>query len=157
MRDEERSGRPLSAVTERSVLAVKNLIEEYRRITYKEIQHILQIGSGSIHDILYDHLRVRRIVSHGVPHNRADAQKHARKKWCRDMIAKFEAGSSQRVYDIITGDKSWPYQDDPETKDLSTIGCFKMNQRLPKLSYREAQGRFLQGIWRQFFYEIKVH
>lgn len=74
---------------------------------YYEIQHTLQIGSGSVHDFLHEHLRVRRIVSRRVLHNATDVQKYARVEWCRDMIVKFEARSSRRVYDIDTGDESW--------------------------------------------------
>ncbi|RVE43011.1 hypothetical protein evm_012323 [Chilo suppressalis] len=108
--DEQRSGRPTTAVTEESVLAVKKKIQENRRITYEEIQHTLHIGSASVHKILHEHLCVRRIVSRWVPHNLTEAQKQARVDWCTDMIQKFDAGSSRHVYDIVTGDESWIYQ-----------------------------------------------
>ena len=39
--DEKRSGRPLTAVEEEDVLAVKNLIQDNRRVTYQAIQHVL--------------------------------------------------------------------------------------------------------------------
>lgn len=39
--DEENSGRPLMAVTEENVLAVKKIFQDNRRVTYQEIQHIL--------------------------------------------------------------------------------------------------------------------
>lgn len=39
-----------------------------------------------------------------------EAQKQAGVEWCRDIIDKFEAGSSRDVYDILTGNKSWIYQ-----------------------------------------------
>ncbi|XP_045536678.1 uncharacterized protein LOC123721595 [Papilio machaon] len=89
--DEERSGRPLTAVTEGDVLALKNLVQDNRRITYQEIQHKLQIGSGSLKEFLHVHLRVQSIVSRRVPHNLTDVQKQARVDWCHDMIDKFEA------------------------------------------------------------------
>lgn len=37
------------------------------------------------------------------------------------MTAKFEAGSSRHVYDMITGDKSWIQEYDAETKHQSTM------------------------------------
>ncbi|XP_045534361.1 protein GVQW3-like [Papilio machaon] len=90
--DEERSGRPLTAVTKENMLAVKNLVQDNRRITYQKIQHILQIGSGSLHESLHVHLRVRRIVSRWVSYNLTNVQKQAKVEWCHDMIDKFEAG-----------------------------------------------------------------
>lgn len=90
----------------RFFLAVQKLIAENRRIIYEEIQQILQIGLGSVHDILHKHPHVRRIVSRWAKRGRVadhltDAQKHARVEWCLDLIAKFDAGLSRRVY-IIT-------------------------------------------------------
>lgn len=141
--DEERSGRPRTAATEENVLAVKNLIQENRRITYEEIQHIIQIGSGSVHEILHEHLRVRKIVSRWVPHNLTQTQKEVRVEWCRDMIAKFEAGSSRRVYDIITGDETWIYQYDPETKRQSTVWLFQNEPTPTKVKRARSAGKIL--------------
>lgn len=41
LRDVEKSGDPLTAVTERNVITVKNLIEKNRQIAYENIQPIL--------------------------------------------------------------------------------------------------------------------
>ncbi|RVE41816.1 hypothetical protein evm_013538 [Chilo suppressalis] len=60
--------------------------------------------TGSVQKILHEHLCVRRIVSRWVPHDLTGAQKQARVDWCSDMIQNFDAGSSRRVYDIVTGD-----------------------------------------------------
>lgn len=143
LRDEERSGRPLTAVTEENVQTVKNLIQDNRRITYQEIQQIMQIGSGSVHEILHEHLRVRRIVSRWVPHNLTETQKQARVEWCHDMIDKFDAGSSRRVYDIITGDESWIYQYDPETKRQSTVWVFQNEATPTKVKRSRSAGKIL--------------
>lgn len=143
MTDEERCGRPLTAVTEENVLAVKKIIEENKRITYEEIQHLMKIGSGSVHKILHDHLRVRRIVSRWVPHNLTDAQKQARVQWCHDMMAKFDAGLSRRVYDIVTGDESWVYQYDPETKRQSTVWVFQNEPTPTKVKRSRSAGKIL--------------
>ncbi|GBP87486.1 Scolexin B [Eumeta japonica] len=42
-------------------------------------------------------------------------------EWCRDLTAKFKAGSLRRVRAIVTGDKSCVYQHDPQTKRQSTV------------------------------------
>ena len=37
------------------------------------------------------------------------------------MLEKFDHGKSKQAYDIVTGDVSWIYQCDPETKCQSSI------------------------------------
>lgn len=44
--------------------------------------------------------------------------------WCEEMSAKYHSGTSKNVYDIVTGDESWIYAYDPETKQQSTVWVF---------------------------------
>ena len=44
------------------------------------------------------------------------------------MLEKFNNGKSKQVYDIVTGDKSWIYQFDPEAKLQSSIWIFPDEQ-----------------------------
>ena len=62
LKDEERSGRPTSVVTEENISAVEALIKEDPRRTYKDIEGALDISS-SVSSILHQHLRVRKISS----------------------------------------------------------------------------------------------
>ena len=39
------------------------------------------------------------------------------------MLRKFNGGGSKRVWDIITGDESWIYHYDPESKRQSMVWC----------------------------------
>ena len=40
------------------------------------------------------------------------------------MLRKFDGGRSPRVWDIVTGDETWVYQYDPETKQQSAVWVF---------------------------------
>jgi histone-lysine N-methyltransferase SETMAR len=40
------------------------------------------------------------------------------------MIDRFDSGAKKSVFDIITGDETWIYTFDPETKKQSTVWCF---------------------------------
>ena len=44
--------------------------------------------------------------------------------WCNHMLRKFDEGTSPRVWDIITGNETWVYQYDPETKQQSAVWVF---------------------------------
>ena len=61
LKEEERSERPTSVVTEENISAVEALIKEDPRRTYKDIKGALGISSPSVSIILHQHLRVRKI------------------------------------------------------------------------------------------------
>ena len=72
------------------------MIERDQYITYREIQASLGINMKAIHD-LHDHLSVRKLCSHWIPHNLTEAQKQARVKWSKEMLKKFNRGRSNLV------------------------------------------------------------
>ena len=41
------------------------------------------------------------------------------------MLQKYDRGASKHVYDIVTGDKSWIYAYEPESKQHSTVWVFQ--------------------------------
>ena len=45
--------------------------------------------------------------------------------WYTHMLRKFDGGRSPRVWDIVTGDETWVYQYDPETKRQSAVWVFQ--------------------------------
>ena len=59
--DAPRSGRPATAVTEESLEAARNLIDEDQRITKKMLAAHLNIGSAAVITILHENLRVRKL------------------------------------------------------------------------------------------------
>ena len=110
--DEERSGRPSTAVTEDNIDAVEKMV----RMTYKDIEASVRIGLGSVAKILHIYLRVSKMSSRWVPHCLTDGQNVTRVEWCCKMLQRFNNGNSRRDSEIITGDETWIYQYDPETK-----------------------------------------
>ena len=84
-------------MTEENISAVKTLIKEDSRRTYKDIQGALGISSPSVSTILHQHLRVRKISSRWVPHHLLDGLKCTRVEWCTEMLKRFNNGDSHRV------------------------------------------------------------
>jgi [histone H3]-lysine36 N-dimethyltransferase SETMAR len=103
---------------------VQKLIEEDRHVTYREIQTSLGIGMSQIQKILHDELWVRKLISRWVPHNLSEEQKVARVTWCRTTLERFNGGTSNLVYNIVSGDESWIYAYEPESKTQSTVWSF---------------------------------
>ena len=117
-------GRPLSAVTEENVQAVERMIKEDARITCREIQATLGIGSSTVNKILHEHLDVRKRCSRWVPHALNEDQKRGRVEWCLSMMERFDGGRSKSTWRIVSGDETWVYQFDPETKQQSSVWVF---------------------------------
>lgn len=125
LQDEFREGRPKTVVVPETVDAVRQLIIQDRHVTYREIEASLAISGTSIHSILHEHLVVKKICSRWIPHKLTIAQKRTRVDWCKEMLKKFSRGGSKHVYDIVTGDESWIYAYEPETKQQSTVWVFQ--------------------------------
>lgn len=125
LQDEFREGRPKSVVVPKNIDAVRELILQDRHVTYREIETTLGISGTSIHLILHEHLTVKKICSRWIPHNLSIAQKKARVDWSKEMLEKYDRSASKHVYDIVTGDESWIYAYEPESKQQSTVWVFQ--------------------------------
>ena len=125
LQDEFREGRPTSVVLPETIDAVRELIKQYRHVTYREIEESLGISMTSINKILHEHLAVKEICSRWIPHNLTNAQKIARVDWCKEILKKYDRGASKDVYKIVTDDESWIYAYELETKQQSTVRVFE--------------------------------
>lgn len=122
--DDVREGRPKSAVSQENVDVVRQLVKEDRHVTYREIQEHLGIGMSQIQIILKEELGVRKLFSRWVPHLLSDEQKSTRVNWCRKTLNRFNGGSSNAVYSLVSGDESWIFAYEPETKSQSRVWVY---------------------------------
>ena len=84
----------------------------------------MKISLGSLTRILHDCIGARKRCAHWVPHNLSEEQKQGRVDRCTHMLRKFDGGRSPRVWGIVTGDETWVYQYDLETKQQSEVWVF---------------------------------
>jgi len=117
--DEDREGRPNMAITDTTVATVRRLLDEDRRVTVRELEKSVGISDSSIVSILHDHLGMRKVSARWVPHHLNPNQMQARVEFSTFMLDKFDAGASKLVDNIVTGDETWVYFYDPETKEQS--------------------------------------
>ena len=113
------SGRRPTAVTKTIIAAVDRIITENPRATYSQIEHEEGIGSSSVKTILHEKLRLRKLCAKWVPHGLTATQKEARKVFAADMLSRFSSETPNRLREIVTGDETWAYYHDPETKLMS--------------------------------------
>ena len=138
-------------MTEENISAVEALIKEDPRRTYKDTEGALGTSSPSVSTILLQQLRVRKISSRWLPHHLPDGLQCTRVEWCTEMLKRFNNRDSHRVSDIVTGDETWIYQFDPETKRQSSSGSFQMSNPQQKSRgkgmLKKNGGHFLLNEW----------
>ncbi|KAJ0171150.1 hypothetical protein K1T71_013349 [Dendrolimus kikuchii] len=117
------------------------MLETDPRVTYQQIRTSLGIGMTQVHKILHKHLAVRKLCARWIPHYLTEAQKLRRVDWCREMIQRFNGGDSKAVFDILTGDESWIYCYDPETKRQSAQWVFPSEELPTKLKRDRSVGK----------------
>jgi histone-lysine N-methyltransferase SETMAR len=118
LEDQQRSGRPNTAVNHVNIQKIKQLVEENPHITYAEIEAETLLNPPSIQTILKSSLGLRKIASRWVPHELTKAQKQKRVECCQENLRLVNEGKI-RLCDIFTGDESWIYHRKIESKKSS--------------------------------------
>jgi len=119
LEDDERSGRPSTSSTPKNVETIRRLVHEDRQRTIKDIATIVNVSYGTVQTILTCDLNIHRVAAKFVLRLLTLQQKEHRVAICQKL--------RQRAVDdpsfmsrVITGDESWVYGYDPETKQQSS-------------------------------------
>jgi histone-lysine N-methyltransferase SETMAR len=117
--DEDRPGRISTSCTDEDISKVNEMIRSNRKLTIREIADELNISFGSVQHILTNVLNMKRVSAKFVPRNLTPEQKEqllSISLELRDRVI-----SDLNLFQIlITGDESWVYGYDPETKVQSS-------------------------------------
>jgi len=115
LEDDQCSGRSSTSRTAEMIEKVRQLIQCDRRMTIVELEQEVGISHRSIHAILSDDLKMRRVSAKFVPRQLTTDQME-----CHMMVAGdlFEKSTQDPMFftKIVMGDESWVFAHDPETK-----------------------------------------
>ena len=78
----------------------------------------LGLNRESVRKILRDDLAMRKVCAKMVPKILSEEQKQGRVNFCKDMLETI-AGDADILGQVITGDETWVFQYNPETKRQS--------------------------------------
>ena len=109
-------GRPVSVLTENNVATVKTLIEEDTCYTVQEIKELSGIHSSSVLKIFREQLGLHKICARWVPHLLTDEQKQSRVRLASQVIEKYDKCDPRHLEEIVTGDETWIYHFQPDSK-----------------------------------------
>ena len=119
--NDPRVGRLVSVLTEKNVATVKTLFEEDARCTVQEIEELNGIHSSSVLKILLERLGLRKICVRWVPHLLTDEQKQSRVRLALQVIEKYDKCDPRRLEEIVTGDETWIYHFQPDSKAKNKV------------------------------------
>ena len=116
--DDPRPGRQSTSHTEETVARVREIIRADRHLTIREVAEDVGIAFGTCQKILTEDLQMRRVSAKFVPHLLTVEQKDDHMSICTDREQ--AQNDTNFMSSVITGDKSWVYGYDPETKQMSS-------------------------------------
>ncbi|UYV72144.1 hypothetical protein LAZ67_9001955 [Cordylochernes scorpioides] len=117
--DDQHTGRPRSLRCEENKLKIKELIKSNRIISIKDLSSETGLSVGLCHQIVTKDLDMIRTSSKFAPRILTEEQKEVRMDVCKNMV-EMTRTDSEWMQKIITGDETWVYQYDPETKRQSS-------------------------------------
>ena len=120
IKDDQRSGRP-SVVTSSHVAAVKQLLDNDRRITIRDIVAKTDYSYGTVSGIIHNQLNMRRICARWIPEMLNTGRKRLRAECCEQLLKRFEREGENFMDRIVTVDETWISLHMPETKAQSTM------------------------------------
>ena len=113
-----RTGRPkLRIDVARAVIA--QCLEDDRRWYLLELQAHTGIDQATVHKILREVLRMRKIAAKWVPHALTEQQKWCRYETCRIHLERYQNERENLLNNIITIDETWIRAYEPELKRQS--------------------------------------
>ena len=113
--DEERPGRPATSRTEEYIARIHQIVCENRRLTVRGIAEQVNIDRETVRKILIEDLDMRKVCAKMVPKELTKEQKQRRVTIWQDLLDR----QDDILGHVITGDETWVYQYDPETKRQS--------------------------------------
>ena len=119
--DDEHTGRLTSCTTPETVARIQERIRQDRRRTIRDIAEEVEVGYGTCQRVLTEELGMHRVAAKFVPRILTADQKQQRVNVCTELH-QLASDNEMFLSRVITGDESWVYGYDPETKRQSPSG-----------------------------------
>jgi len=116
--EDPRHGRPSTSTNDDHVERVRAVIRGNRRLTVRDVADEVGLSIGSCHQIFTEKLQMCRVSAKFVLRLLTDDQKENRVEISQELLA--SANGNENFKNIITGDETWVYGYDVDTKVQSS-------------------------------------
>ncbi|UYV69314.1 hypothetical protein LAZ67_6003231 [Cordylochernes scorpioides] len=129
--DEPRSGRPTTARTDEDVDRVLEVLRTDRRLSIQQIADTLHMSTFVVHVIVTEDLQMRKVCAKLVPKVLTQDQKELNVLRCQELLDLIQ-NEPDFLNSVVTGDESWMFEYDPESKRQSCAWHTKSSPRPKK-------------------------
>ena len=119
VRDDESYGRSKEVRRPGLIDQIKNFTDKYRHVSIETISAQFDVSVGTVHSIIREELKMRKICAKFVPRVLLEDQKERRCHDSREMVEMI-ISEPAGLDALVTSDESWIYCYDPETKRQSS-------------------------------------
>lgn len=116
--DDDRTGRPPASRTSANIEAVRAALKEDRRLTIRLLAAQLNIDKETIRTTINEDLGNRKLCARFFPHALIAEQKEQRVAACQNHL-RMQETDPRFLNKIVTGNETWCFAYDPETKKQS--------------------------------------
>ncbi|KAI6654472.1 hypothetical protein LOD99_868 [Oopsacas minuta] len=120
LEDAAKSVRPFSIITPHTIDMVKNIVDNDPYSTIPEIALCPDILTGSVDDILINHLEYRNVSSRWKPHILTENQKSAHYSCAKELFKLYQYADYRRLAEVCTGVETWIKHSKPLRKEQQT-------------------------------------
>ena len=117
--DSPQPGQAHYVVTSKAIAVVEDIVKENRCVKVNEIAAHMDTSHGSAHHIVHDGLQFHKVSARWVPRQLTTEFKERHVDPCQEPLKRFEAEGDGFLGRIVTGDETWVYYHQPETKKAS--------------------------------------
>lgn len=140
-------GRVREATTDAKVAMVKKLVNADRRITIRRIAEEVGISLERVGFILHEKLGLVKLSARWIPRLLTNEQKQVRAQMSLDLFHRFDADPTNFKSRVVTGDETWVYHYDPETKSQSMQWLPKGNRPPVKARVAKSAGKVMLSLF----------
>jgi len=126
--DDPKSGRPSLSTGDDHIEKLRSVIRENRRLTICEVSEEVGICKSSCHTILTEKLKMHRVAAKFVLHLLTEEQKQNSVTVSQELLDSLNTDENF-LKNVITGDETWVYGYDVETKVQSSQWVGKSSPR----------------------------
>ena len=108
-------------MNENAIELVRSVIAEDHHVTIQEIADTYGLVNTTIHRIIHDKLRMKKVCTKWVPYLLTHVQKMERVTCAKKMLAMFEPQGPKRLTDIVAGDETFIYFNGMPSKQANVL------------------------------------
>ena len=142
VRDDERGGRSTKVKIPELIGQIKNFMDKDCRVSIKTISAQFDVSVGTVHTIICEELKMRKICAKFVPTVLRENQKERRCHDSREMVELINSDPTA-LDALVTCDESWIYGYNPETKRQSSQWNHAGSPRPKKARQRKSTHKLL--------------